>query len=222
VPPLPSVPSVIKTRFLFQDGGDANVSATNYWLYTGGAPTSAAIAALAQDLNTAADGSFLALQGTTTRLLGVEAVDLASSSGSQAVTADGSDGTRTGSSLAGGTAALLNHHISRRYRGSRPKNFFPFGVSADLSTRQSWSTEFVTSMQSAWNSVLDEFLGSASGGTTIAEHVSISYYSGSRVVTSPTTGRARNVPIVRVTPLVDPITSSTANITPASQRRRNR
>jgi hypothetical protein len=51
--------------------------------------------------------------------------------------------------------------------------------------------------------------------------VNVSYYNGFTVVTNPTTGRARNVPTLRGTPVVDTVTGIVARVQVGSQRRRN-
>jgi hypothetical protein len=60
--------------------------------------------------------------------------------------------------------------------------------------------------------------GWAGAGTL--SHVSLSYFSGFTVITSPTTGRARNVPTVRSSPLIDPVVTLKTQTSIGTQRRR--
>jgi hypothetical protein len=89
-----------------------------------------------------------------------------------------------------------------------------------VSTRQNWSTAFVGDVTAALTSAFAAIIGASAGGTTITQHVNVSYYAGFTVVTSPTSGRARNVPTLRSSPHVDTITSFAVSQRIANQRRR--
>jgi hypothetical protein len=58
-----------------------------------------------------------------------------------------------------------------------------------------------------------------SGASSLAQ-VNVSYYKGFTVVTSPTTGRARNVPTLRSAPVVDAVTAQAVRTSIGTQRRR--
>jgi hypothetical protein len=116
---------------------------------------------------------------------------------------------------------LVNYVIGRRYRGGKPRSYFPWGSSQEIFTRQSWNPTFVTNVDSGLAAYFSAVIGTTVGGTTLTEHVNVSYYSGFTVVTNPVTHRARNVPTVRAVPVVDNILSFAASSRPASQRRRN-
>lgn len=222
MPALPSVPGVVKVQLGWKVYGDLGVTSTVFLSYSGGPPDTADAASLAGSIFTDAGDAYAALLDTESALSSVKVTDLSSSSGGEAVHDGNVVGTRSGGVLAGATCVLMNYTLGRRYRGGKPRNYFPFGVSSDLGDRQSWAPAFTTAVNSAWSSFIGNVIGDTGGSTTITSHVNVSYYEGSRVVTSPTTGRARNVPIVRTTPVVNPIVSATASAVPASQRRRNR
>jgi hypothetical protein len=118
-------------------------------------------------------------------------------------------------------AVLVNYLISRRYRGGKPRAYLPWGDAGQLTSRQSWSGTFVTAVDSAFSTFYAAVIGLSAGSTTITDHVNVSYYDGFTVVTDPVTHRARNVPTLRGTPIVDVILSFAANPRPGSQRRRN-
>lgn len=222
MPALPAVPNVVKCAVGFKVYGDLDVTSTVYLGYSGGAPDTADAATIAGSLFTAAGSAYAGLLDEESALTSVKITDLSSSTGGEAVHNGNVAGTRSGAILAGATCVLMNYTIGRRYRGGKPRNYFPFGVGPDLGSRQAWSPSFTTAVDSAWSTWIAAAIGATGGSTTITDHVNVSYYEGSRVVTSPTSGRARNVPIVRTAPLVNTVVSATASATPASQRRRNR
>lgn len=221
MPALPSVANVLKVQLLWSDSADVAVTSTLYFQYSGAAPS-------AGDLNNFcavvcnAFGAEDSLWHTSVDLTGATAVDLTSHSAAEGAATANFAGTSTGGPLAGGTAVVVNYKIARRYRGGKPRNYYPFGDSSKINTRQSWSAAFVAAVASGVSTAIASIIGTSVGPASISNHVNVSYYSGSRVVTSPTTGRARNVPILRDAPLVDNIVSSSVQIVPGSQRRRNR
>lgn len=129
-------------------------------------------------------------------------------------------GTEVGADIPAATTALINYEISRRYRGGKPKNFVPFGTGADLLTDQTWEVASADGFLGAW---LDFFAVAGDNpwpGAGVISPVNISYYTGFTAVENPITHRYRNVPNMRVTPLVDLITAVTISGRPHFQTRR--
>lgn len=221
MPPLASVPNVIKAQLLWSDSADNDVRTTLYFRYSGGPPNSSDATALAADIYGAA--SSMNTQWTsTTQLTGVEVTDLSSPAGGQGLHAQSTAGTRAGTDLAGGTAVVVGYLITRRYRGGKPRSYFPFFDSSDLTTRQQWAAGNLTALDTALTGFFSTVIGSAAGTTTITDHVNVSYYSGFTVFNPGGGKRARNIPTPRPVPVVDVITSFGARAQPGSQRRRNR
>jgi hypothetical protein len=220
MPPLHSVPNVIKAQLLWSDSSDNDVRTTLFFRYSGGPPTSTDAVALAADIYTAA-AAMLGNWTPTTQLTGVEVTDLSSPAGGQGLHAASTPGTLSGSDLAGGTAVVVGYLITRRYRGGKPRSYFPFFSADSLATRQTWIGADLTALDSALTTFFSAVIGSSAGTTTITDHVNVSYYLGFTVVTNPVTGRARNVSTPRATPVVDVISSFGARPRPGSQRRRN-
>lgn len=221
MPPLPSVPNVVKCQLLWSDASDADVRTTWFFRYSGGSPTATDATNLAADIY-GVISSLAPLWTSDVQLTGVEVTDLSSPGGGQGIHAQSTAGSRLGGDLAGGTCLVVGYVIQRRYRGGKPRSYFPWLDSTDLQTRQSWQASVLTTVDSDLAGAFSSIIGLSSGTTTITDHVNVSYYDGFTVVTSPTTGRARNVPKLRTVPVVDVITSFAARVTPGSQRRRNR
>lgn len=221
MPALPLVNNALHAQLIWGDDQDTSVYTGLFFRYTGGPPNAAACIALAGDI-----GGAMALQNDCwhedTALNACKVTDLSSNTGGVGEYAVGTAGTIVGEPVSGGTAVLANYQITRRYRGGKPRSYFPWGSASELATRQTWGGTYVTQCQNALEAFFAACVGSTSGGTTISAHASISYYDGFTVVTNPTTGRARNAPKVRLVPLVDDVVSLSVLGRPASQRRRNR
>lgn len=219
--PLPPVASTIKVQLLWSDSSDADVRTTLFFRYTGTSPSATDCNNIAADIY----GLAVAMKTQWTasvQLTGVEVTDLNSTSGAQGLHAQSTSGTRAGSDLAGGTAVVVGYVITRRYRGGKPRSYFPWFDASDLTNRQAWAAGNVTACDGFLATFFAGCLAITEGATSLSDHVNVSYYSGFHVVTSPTTGRARNVPTRRTTPLTDVISSFGTRTQPGSQRRRNR
>jgi hypothetical protein len=125
-----------------------------------------------------------------------------------------------GASLTANDCVLRDLLIARRYRGGKPRQYWPFGVITDLQTAQVWLNAFVTACTTGFTNHTAGMTGLTWPGGQLQTEVNVSYYQGFKVVTSPTTGRARNVPTPRSTPLIDAATGSRINQRIATQRRR--
>jgi hypothetical protein len=123
--------------------------------------------------------------------------------------------------MAAGVAFLFNFQIARRYRGGKPRVYWPAPNADNLTDEQTWGGTIVTSMHSAIVAVVAALVGAPPGTTTVTGQVNVSYYQGNTVVIDPITGRARNVSNVRPTPQTDSVVGIVANVKPASQRKRN-
>lgn len=218
--PLPAVANVMRADFIWSTSGDLDVMNRLFFLYTGGAPTAPDCVSFASSIFTA-----MAAQssewGEDVSLTNVIVTDLSIVSGNQGEQSSSAPGGKITDNQAASISLLANYHITRRYRGGKPRSYWPWLVGSDMLNRRSWSPAAVTAAEGALSTFFSTVIGTLHGSTTITEHVNVSYFSGFDVVTNPITGRARNVPKRRVTPEVDAITGFTMSLKPGSQRRRN-
>jgi hypothetical protein len=221
MPALPDVPSVLRSRLTWGDSANPTVYNNLFFAYTGSEPDASDCSAIALTIANAF-GSVKALWDEGTYLTGVEVTDLTSPSAGQGFTTASIQGTNGGEIIGGSTSLLVNYTLNRRYRGGKPRNYFPWGTSANLATKQSWSTDWLATVSEDLATVFGDIIGSEGGATTVSNHVNVSYYSGFTVVNPGGGKRARNVPNLRDTPQVDSITGRAPSVTPGSQRRRNR
>lgn len=221
MPALKPVPNVLKCQFRWNDSTDTDVYSNLYYSFSGGSPSTSDAVDIAQGLfgamTTAAN-----MWRNSVQLTGCTVTDLTSSTAAQGEFTGSQVGGNMGTILAGGTATVVSYQIARRYRGGKPRNYFPWGSGSDLLNAQSWATAYITEVNGAWATYAGEALLVTGGGTTITNHVNVSYYEGNDAVIDPRTGRAKNYPVPRATPLVDVIHGFTVRIQPGSQRRRNR
>jgi hypothetical protein len=222
VPPLPNYPNVLKLELLWNVGADVNVQSRLHFTYSGTAPSNAVCATIASDAYAFAVTDLIPLLGTDNSLEGVSVQDLTTPlSGFGEHLAD-TAGTRSGEPLPGGTAVLMNIRIPRRYRGGKPRVYWPLGTAADLATPNAWVSGSIAAFLAGCAGFIDGVLTIVESGTTIVTMCSISYYEGFTAVVNPITGRTRDVPKVRTAAIAPDLFDGVAiNPRPASQRRRN-
>lgn len=200
---------------------DPNVISRFFVKYSGTAPTQAQLVTLCGSVITAWTNDLKSLANGECELTGVTIEDLSSSTAAVASVGAAVSGTLAGGNLSGGTALVVSYEISRRYRGGHPRGYWPFGSSTTLNDAQDWTTGYVTSATSGFQAFFAAVLAAVwTGGGTLTQ-VNVSYFSGFTVVTNPITHRARNVPTLRGTPVVDTVNSLIVRGHPGSQRRRN-
>lgn len=219
---LPPVANAMEIALGFTVGGDSLAVVRQFWAYTGSVPTPAAMTTMAGSVNAAAATHFTSLYDSSVSFVSATLTDLSTTSGARGVNSFAVPGTRTGEPLSASTACVISETISRRYRGGKPRSYFPFGTAADLQSSKIWATAFLTAVQTGVDAYNTAVTGVTSGGTTIAGKINISYYSGFTNVPYGTPTKYRRVATPRVTPLVDAITSSTPAPKPGNQRRRGR
>lgn len=222
MPALPPVPGVVRTIFKWTDEADNNVLTRMYWSHTASSLTSAQLHTWLVSLVTAWEADMQPLYANTITINTVTAEDLSSSSGASGESTWSITGTRAGTQNPIQVCVAIQYVISRRYRGGKPKGFWPLGVENDVSGGRLWTT----GAQSAFLTGLDNFaasvLGSTIGSGSISQQVNVSYYQGFISAQNPVTHRWRNIPTLRGTPVVDTIVARVVQPALGSQRRRVR
>jgi hypothetical protein len=222
MPPLVPYPGCLKVEILETVLADLDVSTRLHFLYTGTAPSNATCATIAADILALANTNILSLMSAANDLRGVTVQDLTSATAGAGESLATTTGTRgAGPYLAAETAALMNVVISRRYRGGKPRAYWPFGIAADLTTPQAWSTTALSDFNVGLDALVFGISALSVSGTNLGAFVSLSYYHGFTAVTNPITGRTRDVPTPRTVALApDLVTGFSVNAKPGSQRRR--
>lgn len=218
---LPPVPGCLRAIQQFNVGSVFNVGTKSYWQYSGAAPSVADVLAFANSIQANSSAHFAGLAATYVTSTGCQVTDLSSSTGNQAESVTTWTGTRTGSGvLTFSSCALINHHITRRYRGGKPKSFYPFGVDSDLGTGATWASAFIAALDSAYSAWVSGVLATSGLSISLDSQASVSYYSGYNTPVILPSGRAKQSLKQRTTPILDLVTASTVNSKIGSQRRR--
>lgn len=204
MPARPDAPNVLKVEFLWSLGGlpAANIQ---YVLYSGTAPTAAACAAIANQLGTAWWDVIQAFYPTVYEFAAVVVTDLTTSTGASGSHSFGSPGTGSGNPLPINACILVDHTISRRYRGGHPRTYYPPLESNYYQEPSTWTGAGVTAVGNAQAAFALEASTFSDSGCTGVYVVNVSYISGG---------------VARVAPVIDQITGSTVSGIIRTQRRR--
>jgi hypothetical protein len=206
MPPLPPVSGTLKIELVWRVESDPKAATIFHLAYTGGPPTSANCASMADSILADAVARFASLLQGDSSLASVTVLDLSSDMGGEGSSTGGdAEGTRAGSELAPGTSVVVSKKVARHYRGGHPRSYLPLGAGGDINAGM-WYSGFQDTCAAAWS----DFIGDCTAdgvGCVITGEISVSYFSGG---------------VPRVTPHKDPIVSYAGNILVGSQRRRNR
>lgn len=216
MPPLPPVPNVLQVIIRGNTSETTPITWENklHFEYSGTPPSNSTAATIAAQVS-GEWGTHMAPECPSSTVLNfVQVIDLTSSTSGSGANFDVHVGSRGDDEIPANAAVLAVYPIQRRYRGGHPRSYLLVGGNADFLDAAHWSTLFYAEVQTHWHAFLASIVGYSTGGTTISNMCSVSYYSG----TDPVTHK----PIRRVSPVVDTIDISTMYTVQqmASQRRR--
>ena len=220
MPALPPAANHTKVIVTEAHQEDAHVQ-NSFYLNVPGGYSAADANALAQDIFNEWGATFMPAKVNVCTLDSVEVVDLTSNTGAVGFHTGTVNGGNVSAPLPAATAAIFEFHIARRYRGGKPKLFMSgYGIN-QITDAQSWVAGFTAARVGEWVAFIAALIAGAPAGATPIGQANVSYFQGFNVVISPTTGRARNVPKLRVGgPVFDPIESITVKPTFGFQKRR--
>jgi len=217
-PPLPASPCV-RVRLIYTDADGALAGSRFYLSYSGSAPTAANCSTLASDIATAWNTEMAPLVQQNYTLTEIDVLDIATLSGLSGQWVGTHQGQDTGSAIASQVAVNVEFDIARRYRGGKPRMFWPPPSSAAKVNDGNWSGSFVSEYNTAVAAFFAAVEALSVGAIGTLAHVNLSYYSGFQNFTTPS-GRERAVPKYRSSALLDTITGYSTKARMGSQRRR--
>lgn len=221
MPSLPPVPGCLKAVITWQPGPGVKAQNVHHYSYTGTPPAATDLTAIATHLQTLVVAQFIPLCCNPCTYESVQMTDLASATGLQATVSAPTPGTEAGSLLPAQVAALVNYHIVNRYRGGKPRSYYPFGNQSALQGDDAWAPSFVSAVTGAALSVITGMSAFTSGGTQVTGQVAVSYYSGYNPPVTHPGGRVTQTPALRPGgPVLYKVTTATCNPIPGTQRRR--
>jgi hypothetical protein len=216
--PLPDVPCV-RVRCIGEDPATNDWGIRFYLSYTGSAPSGANCTTLAGDVATAWAAHLNSLLSENALFNEVDVLDIATDSGFSGQSNPAAAGARAGTSLPAQVATNVEYGISRRYRGGKPRCYFPFGVDGDMLDVAHWGTSYISAVNSGVAAFFAALEALSVGSMGTLQHVNLSYYKGYTNVEIPGQ-RARTIPTYRSVALHDNITGYFCKGELSSQRRR--
>jgi hypothetical protein len=162
---------------------------------------------VAQAMYEAAAPHFSAYLHAGHSLIGCRVTDLSSPDAGDATYEHTTAGTLTGDVVPANCNVMIVHHVARRYRGGKPRNYLPLGGADQLVNPNTWQDALVGDVLAAWIAFEAGAETITFGGIDVLDFSNVSYTLDK---------------LPRPTPLVEPIVSSTVSSIPGSQRRRLR
>lgn len=206
-------------RCIWNEGDPGEGGIRFYLSYAGSAPTGANCTTIATDIAAAWASDFNALTPDDIALNEVDVLDIATDSGLSGQWTGSNVGTRGATGLPYQVAMNVEYGIARRYRGGKPRSYFPFGVLGDLQTDATWTSSFVTSVNTGVAAFYTAVQAISVGAVGALAHVNLSYYQSFTNIEN-SSGRMRAVPKYRSVALLDTITGYSAKVVLGSQKRR--
>lgn len=218
--PLPSPGKVIRCNLQHTWAGNQNVATRFYISYSSSAPTAANLIAMATEIGNLWGTWFSGMANTLVTLETVTCQDLSSSTGAEGSNTGGEVGTRSGTAPTLSVSATVEYQIARRYRGGKPRGSWPFGVTSDIQNDATWTSTFISALDSAFGSFMAALLAYSGDSITKVNHVNVGYYQGVNPPVTLPSGRVKQSSKLLSTPNVDAVTTHSLRRTLGSQRRR--
>ncbi len=219
MPSLPPVSKVVRVDFVQTFGADVDVQNRAFFQYVGVLSNADALT-WANAIATSWVAHILSLQSTALSLTSTKLTDLSSNTAPQVISVVTGAGSDAQPILTAGTAVVVRKKIARRYRGGHPRSYIPGLTQPNLASAQNLSAGYIAAMNAHFAAFISDVLTNVPAAAAPATEVNVSYFSGF-TVSAPIGRRAKNIPTLRVTPVVDAVIANTTNPRIASQRRRD-
>lgn len=222
--PFPPVANVIKLAMKFTTSTDLDIICNTHFKYSSAPPVAADLNTWLSAVATAYTNSMQALVPTNVTHVQDTATDLSAATAQQAVQTHSQPGTRAGGLLPISTCVVFVGKIQRRYRGGKPRNYWPFGTESDLVDDAHWSSTALSAFGGGFSAFGSALFGTF-GGLVVTNQCNVSFYQGHFAVQNGVTKRYRNVPTLGPSPpypYADNLTAYGPIATVGSQRRRLR
>ena len=154
-------------------------------------------------------------------LTSVDVIDITDDTG-RSGTFEGSEaGTRPGTPLPAQCAAGVEFDIDLRYRGGKPRIYWPPPVAADLENPSHYTSGFVTLIEDTTAAFIGAIQTTGLVSSNDLTHVNLSYYKGYNTATPPWRGPGfKYPPKYRATAVSTKVDGYAAKTVVASQKRR--
>lgn len=220
-PPLPDNPTLRVALKYTQSDGLAGGQRL-FFNYTGSAPTSAQISALATYIGgTDWQDELGGAVNEDWTLVEVDIIDITTDSGNAGSWTGEKAGTRSGTPMPAQTAANIEFDVPLRYRGGKPRTYLPPGVTTDMANPSTFASGYYDLVTSGFTSFIAGIVATGIHTADDLTHVNLSYYKGYNTSTPPWRGPGyKYPPRYRDTAVSTPITAYNCKSEIGTQKRR--
>lgn len=191
-----------------------------YLSYSGSRPSAPNCVTLAGDIQAAAATNLGPLISTAIAMDEIDVLDIQDSSGASGQNTTTWNGTRSGSATPVQVCTGVEYNIARRYRGGKPRGYWPFGTTSDYASGSSWSPGFVSASNAGMLAFFTAVNGLSVGSMGTLQHVNLSFYKGYVNIENPDS-RAFSRPTYRSPNAIhDNVSGYSTKTILSSQRRR--
>lgn len=216
-PPLPPVP-VLQCRLDYASSVE-KMGSRFYLQYAGTPPTGAQCVTVANGIEAAWLARMQHDFASDIALKEVDVIDISSYSGASGQWTGSTAGGATPPSAPWQCSINCEFLIARRYRGGKPRMFWPAGLAADQADGSHWTTGYAAQVQADTVLFFSDILAISGAGITITHHINLGRYQGFTNVAVP--GKRTKVePNYLTPPNVDIVQGYSVKTVIGSQRRR--
>jgi|SRR5271165_612507 len=220
--PSPPPPDVQTVRVRLDYDHDSGLKGGNrfYLSFTGTRPDGSTADTLATTIQTAWSAQFQPLFNPVWQLVEVDVLDITDDMGASGFWTGSDAGTNTGTPLPADACMNVEYDIARRYRGGKPRIYFPGATDGNQLNDTTWQSSFIADYAAAVPAFFSAIHSGAPGSMGDVNHISLSFYKGFTNET-PTGKRYYATPTYRTPNAIsDPITGYAPKAEISSQRRR--
>lgn len=175
--PLPDRPCV-RCRLIWKASTN-NFSGTRFYLrYTGTPPDGPTCSAFATTIASAAASAFSGHTHNSIAINEVDVLDITTTTGASGQAGSGVVGTLGNPPLPLSTAFNCEYGIAQRYRGGKPRGYFPLGDSGSLVDAAHWSETNRKTFETAVATFFDDVQTGAPTSMSTVQHTNVSFYDG--------------------------------------------
>lgn len=201
---------------------DGFLGGSRFYLgYAGSIPSGANLDTLAGDIAAAWNTDCAPLINTDWSLTEIDCYDISSETGASGYWTGSHAGTNSGNALPAQVAVNVEFNIARRYRGGKPRVYWPPGTEDDIETPEKWSTAFQGDWDTATTAFFTALEGLSIGSMGALTHQALSFYKGWDTAHPVIKKRGTFYPpLPRAAILPDAVASYATKLEISSQRRR--
>lgn len=220
---MPSPPPFqgVRVRLIYKDSDNFLAGNRFYLAYSGSAPTPANCITLAGDVSTQWASHLAPVTTDDWSLTEVDVLDLATTSGASGQDTTVHAGTEGTGAVQASVCMNVEYNIARRYRGGKPRIYWPGPPAAGLADNSHWGSSTLTSFNSATSAFFAALNALSIGAMGTLQHSNVSFFHGKNTASPPWRGPGyKYPPAYRATALVDTVEGYSAKAEIGSQKRR--